>query len=162
MTAETSGPAIVGAEELLRLAVPVVGAAVQRVGPLNLAVVRVNTQRRRDIADLARVHRIEGVGSAGARWYFALGTKPDVGILHVVVREPVACSFALWLEIARHRRVLEHLSKNPIIVVAPAVVPLARLPWESIAFAVPTAELPDVLAATAAYGRPRRRRDRAT
>lgn len=160
MTTETSSPPILGVEELLRLAVPIISVDIRRVGPLDLTVVRFNAQKRPDVADLVRVHHREGVGAGDFRWVFALdGRRPaaDMAILHAELRQPVKCSFSAWLNIREHRRALEHLARVPLLVLAPSNVWPSRLAHESVAFEVPMTELPDVLAVTALRDRPGRR-----
>ena len=84
----------------------------QRPGTIRLHVApvfHVNADSRPDVADLVRVHDVEGDGDLHAAWSLLL--PPGRGYramarLDVAFYRPVSCEFALLVDVERHREAL--------------------------------------------------------
>ncbi len=88
-------------------------------GPVALPAIEVDVAGRPDVADLARVHAVEGVGDVRT-----LGTRStdDAGRgwirLDVVLTRPVLCHFHVELDVEAHRALLDHVAETEALVIA--------------------------------------------
>jgi hypothetical protein len=109
--------------------------------------VEVDVRDRPDVADLPRVHAMEGPGRihASARLFrrrSALtswgrsrrrGAGPRLVRIDTVVSSPVNCTFAVVLDLARHRHVLRHIASSHSLVLATTSGPdLTGARWLSL------------------------------
>jgi hypothetical protein len=110
--------------------------------------VEVDVRDRPDVADLPRVHATEGPGrihasarlfrrrSALASWGRTRrqgGAGTSLVRIDTIVSSPVNCSFAVVLDLARHRHVLRHIASSHSLVLATTSGPdLSGARWLSL------------------------------
>ena len=120
-----------------------VGACLQSSPPFSVPIVRVDAGARPDVADLVRVHRLEGEGEVLSQWSYVF----DDGALWWVfldcrVRRPANCRFVLAFEYEKRPRLLHLIAETGALGLALR----GEDPEGVFAFDVPTRDLRDVLA----------------
>ena len=123
--------------EIVVLRVSDVGTTIESTGePLPTAVV--DASDHPEIADLARVHAVEGIGDIATE----AAAVPDGDVdgawrffLAVIISSPVRCAFVLEFALPRHRQVLDEAAVAGRLVIAttpPERAELDRPLWLAI------------------------------
>ena len=120
-----------------------VGACLQSSPPFSVPIVRVDAGARPDVADLVRVHRLEGEGEVLSQWIYTLD---DDGLrwafVDCRVLRPARCRFVLAFEYEKRPRLLQLIAETGALGLALR----GEDPEGVFAFDVPTRDLRDVLA----------------
>ncbi len=104
--------------EIVVLPVLDVGTTIESTGA-RLPTVVVDAGRHPEIADLARVHAVEGIGDIATE--AAAVPQDDVTwrfFLAVIIRSPVRCAFVLEFSLPTHRRLLDDAAQAGRLVIA--------------------------------------------
>jgi len=89
-----------------------------------VACVWVDMSERPDVADLARVHRMHGKGTARIGWYYLnVGQPTEWHILHVSYIDPVTTTFYIPFAIPRWLSLIEILSRSSVVNIASSPPP---------------------------------------
>jgi hypothetical protein len=111
---------VVADAEILVLPVLDVGTTIEATGD-RLPTVVVDARDHPEIADLARVHAVEGVGDIATE-AAAVPDASDDGawrfFLAVIIRSPVRCAFVLEFSLPTHRTVLDDAAEAGRLVIA--------------------------------------------
>src|SRR3989442_13206153 len=98
-------------ERMRRAAVPLLGCGVLQLPTVDprqaeLPIAYLDCATRPDVADLARVHRLEGDGDQVATWTFLMAPGvPGVrslAVLDLRLDRPVRCPFSIAFQMAAH------------------------------------------------------------
>jgi hypothetical protein len=109
--------------ELVREALPICATLIARVGragaTVDVPIVQVSTRDRPDVADLPRVHQVDGPGSdVWTQWILINGVGQHYALLAVEFQRPAHCQFRLAFRFERHRKLLEAAARSGLIGVA--------------------------------------------
>lgn len=106
--------------EIVVLPVLDVGATIESTGE-QLPTVVVDASDHPAIADLARVHAVEGIGDIATE----AAAVPDADVdgawrffLAVIIRSPVRCAFVLEFSLPAHRALLDDAAEAGRLVIA--------------------------------------------
>ena len=95
----------------------------------------VDASEHPEVADLARVHAMEGVGKIGTKAMCVPRGRGHLFLLAVTVSEPVICTFVLQFSLPDQRRVLEEAARAGQLVIAttdPAKAGVEKPSWLTI------------------------------
>src|SRR5437870_2466700 len=109
--------------ELVREALPICATVCARVGHagamVDVPIVQVSTHGRPDVADLPRVHTLDGPeGDVWTQWILINGVGQQWALLDVEFQRPALCRFRLAFNLDRHRKLLEAVTRSGLIGVA--------------------------------------------
>jgi hypothetical protein len=130
---------------MLAASLPITGTGVclQPIPPFAVPVVRVDAGGRPDVADLVRVHRLEGEGEVLSQWIYTLDDgKLLWAFADCRVLRPARCRFLLAFEYAKRPTLLRAIAEAGALGLALR----GDDPEGIFAFEVPTADLRAVLA----------------
>jgi hypothetical protein len=116
------------------LAVVAVGYAVDDDGRL-LPTASIDVGEHPEIADLARVHAIEGIGDLRTHARRISGGAVDLVLVGVALTHPVRAAFAVAFALPEHRAFLEEVANAGTLVLAttdPTAAHLDRPVWLAI------------------------------
>lgn len=140
-------------QELLADCLPIIGHHVIgccAAGQITtIPVVVIGAEGRPDVADLARVHELEGTGEVTAQWRFAVKPSAVLAIVDCQLTQPVRCCFRLAFRLPADRGVLADVARLGGFVLAtraPVLRPDGRLAAPGVFCEVPTHDLAAVLA----------------
>lgn len=114
-------------DRLRRAAVPLLGCGIlalptQDGSEIEMPIAYLDCRRRPDVADLARVHRLEGEGDQVATWTFCLAPGvpgvESLAVLDLRLVRPVRCRFSIAFEMISHAAILNAIVKAEKLIVA--------------------------------------------
>lgn len=116
---KTAKPQLLG---MLERAVPIVETGILSTadaeGPLSLPVAQVSVVKRRDIADLPRVHAQEGDGDTVCQWVFPTAQDFHWAFLSVQLVKPARCAFVLCFNMQTQVPLLRSIVKTESLLVS--------------------------------------------
>jgi hypothetical protein len=107
--------------EMIGGALPICAVVFSHVDQVQFPIVQVATRGRADVADLPRVHMLDGpVGDVWTQWALAnSGGDPLFwALLEVEFQRPVVCRFRLAFRSDKHRQVLETTAESGLLGLA--------------------------------------------
>jgi hypothetical protein len=105
--------------EMIAEALPICATVFSRVAELYFPIVQVATRGRPDVADLPRVHQVDGPeGDVWSQWILINGQGPLWALLDVEVQRPVTCRFRLAFRSDKHRQLLEVAAASGLLGLA--------------------------------------------
>lgn len=84
--------------------------------PQPVPLVLVDAAKRPDVADLVRVHQLEGDGDIETRWRYYLSQSFAKAVLDVEMSAPVRTSFALCFDLTEHFEALADMAEAGTLV----------------------------------------------